>query len=1708
MSAASFLYPVAFGLFDAYDPTQEMSVLPLTSHAGARIAGCSSVNQTICLRPPIRQDPRAGQTFRCKDPASISRAERNTDDQSYDKALAEAWKCCKNPTISEVSGTSFTNECPRHGASGCESASCWWTSGGCDCSGRKWLSLTASSVFVTGMDETRAEAKAKMKIFDACRCFDSDLNVTSFMDALVDSAWLNNPAGIQVYVGISNDNTGMFRAYPGSVREKLPQTFENKGTEGRLYNVGVRPWFESAKASIPQTGTRTFMGGRQDQLQAKRPPVSLTAPYKDADGKGDLVTLAAPIIIYDAANPEGKFKGVVGLDLVVEELRALVNSIRLRETGEAVVFHKTARLVLASPQLTTDKTITGALPKIDDLAWLSGHAKKFGDLMDTDFPCAPDQTELSVRVGSGDEEVVMVSDSLWQGEYCVVLVTRVQEIEQPIMAQLAKIDKEAIALFVPPIFIAAACGAVLLAIVVMLARCMSRPLESTARDSNEIVRNIGGDLSKVEQSGGEDDLVMKHVACLGTQGEVGEVSDLRLRFDHLLVELLQKRQKSVGHVNPVAQGSAHEELKGAVLQQGVRPLPVGEKLPAISPNDVVVNILTHTQSGNLIKPVFNTRATRWNVMAMQLRLWLILPLSVILIVIVASSAVTLSQRTTTWVAPVQAKMIEEEIRSLDLRVRQRAAALSETLVAGTNTINMVKHYWLRLLDGQSKWRSADDVEPLVSRPGVANPSYFSPVGACLSPMPEGVECKAPQKTLVKEELPAGKTSIASWEARELSVQSTSFFRPKDPLPRKLNPATPDTVFTYQSEREEVDGLADMDNVLRVAFFSADVTHVYVATHSSQTFKMFPYQQLSSYVREKVCDSVMDKPDDFWDNTGVKKPSFYKNVKSSHYNPTCRPWYQRAQRSSPLPPTVKGAPRGDMVFNPIDFDAGTGLPYLSFSSAVWRGTGEKDLVGVVSMDLNLASINDTLSRTDLYKRGYVLVWDDNGMTVVHKSLKAGLPQYDIAWVDATAGGRDDVDEEWMVAQEQGMFAKGRVAGNFNFTYRGEIWYYTFMPVPNTPYMIALSVVYPEVTVTADKLAGQLQELVLDAIIIICAVLGLACACLILFSVWFNRNIGKPVAKLADYVGQLKETHYAQDLPMEEPGSAELQEISRNMERMLVALRFGDSKFSRGDKGLELKTCIEALGLILELGQTRGRGVCMNNMANCLSALQTLSKKRPSSAAAAALNLSCYPKLVPAMQAVKQLHAAQPEVQEAFRQFESNPLEPDIYFQLAVIEAEITQTISQAKPNWLSPAPPIGSNNSTLAFRLLNRALHFLNLMRVDKVEKVTSLNQVRAEELIESAARVASGEPGTLTTIAWSVCKNLKKDLLQPKYAGIVTALKGMCVRARALLAEVERAGGVPEDTANTCAELCGVLCLFDEPEQQVARAWAALSSVPRMKPDLMISFVWYLKHHKPALVQPIDTVCSTALATYGYSVAGIERKTTVWKAVDVLMPSPPKDVVFCLDISGSMSSKVANGNTRLKECQMALEKLLDADILKPGDRIGLKQFDHKCDTVLPITDISDESLTLLKDKVHALTTQGGTCFFHAIQSCLRDLQASGTNEQWIIALTDGETFWWQSQEGTPQPYTPEHNDHGKIKAALGTDKCLGNYNRTTMQTRSLNLVCIVVGPNTQGHLIDELAASCHESNKVIPLRVGTDDIAAAFAEVQEILSGGGLSEDL
>lgn len=83
------------------------------------------------------------------------------------------------------------------------------------------------------------------------------------------------------------------------------------------------------------------------------------------------------------------------------------------------------------------------------------------------------------------------------------------------------------------------------------------------------------------------------------------------------------------------------------------------------------------QFGRIGEPEWKTRITRWNTIEMQLRLKLILPLVVSLLIIVVYASVSMSSRANTWAEPVRSKLIEEEVKSLDQRVAQRAAAIGE-----------------------------------------------------------------------------------------------------------------------------------------------------------------------------------------------------------------------------------------------------------------------------------------------------------------------------------------------------------------------------------------------------------------------------------------------------------------------------------------------------------------------------------------------------------------------------------------------------------------------------------------------------------------------------------------------------------------------------------------------------------------------------------------------------------------------------------------------------------------------------------------------------------------------------------------------------------------------------------------------------------------------------------------------------------------------
>lgn len=131
-------------------------------------------------------------------------------------------------------------------------------------------------------------------------------------------------------------------------------------------------------------------------------------------------------------------------------------------------------------------------------------------------------------------------------------------------------------------------------------------------------------------------------------GEVGEVSELRGRFDFLLEELISKRAKPIGNKNPLF--SNQEPQMGELQALAAREIPTCiERVPSFASEPAAGmtgdDVVIHVGHG-----VWQSRITAWNTIAMQLRIKLILPLVISLLVIVVFSTVSMTSRASTWVS--------------------------------------------------------------------------------------------------------------------------------------------------------------------------------------------------------------------------------------------------------------------------------------------------------------------------------------------------------------------------------------------------------------------------------------------------------------------------------------------------------------------------------------------------------------------------------------------------------------------------------------------------------------------------------------------------------------------------------------------------------------------------------------------------------------------------------------------------------------------------------------------------------------------------------------------------------------------------------------------------------------------------------------------------------------------------------------------------
>ncbi|HEY5729935.1 MAG TPA: GAF domain-containing protein [Anaerolineales bacterium] len=148
----------------------------------------------------------------------------------------------------------------------------------------------------------------------------SDLNTMRHMDLAVPSMLESNPDIIAVYFGGS---TGYTLYYPNiDLASIVPADFDVTG----------RPWYTAATEDLNPDKKAVW-----------------SDPYLDAALNGIVITNSAPV--YDKS---GKLRGVVAQDIQLSKISEIVNSIRVGETGYALLIDQDKRLIAITESGSND----------------------------------------------------------------------------------------------------------------------------------------------------------------------------------------------------------------------------------------------------------------------------------------------------------------------------------------------------------------------------------------------------------------------------------------------------------------------------------------------------------------------------------------------------------------------------------------------------------------------------------------------------------------------------------------------------------------------------------------------------------------------------------------------------------------------------------------------------------------------------------------------------------------------------------------------------------------------------------------------------------------------------------------------------------------------------------------------------------------------------------------------------------------------------------------------------------------------------------------------------------------------------------------------------------------------------------------------------------------------------------------------------------
>jgi hypothetical protein len=1004
----------------------------------------------------------------------------------------------------------------------------------------------ASSVYLYGFKSDNSNVQPLMAQHASL------VNTTSYMDQFCRMNWQRNPTWLNAYV--STEEAGMFRRYPGS--STFNGSFDGYGTWSvRTYDPRKRAWYLDTKA-------------------LSQGEIHVTNPYVDAFGKGLLMSLCTPVYAGVA------FKGVAGSDLVVAMVQSLVEKIKSGKTGQAHLFSISGSgasdgVVLASPQWQAWGATTlikysqivlcpsvSSTATFSDSIWLQlksggnavGNFEAGGCFLDYQRITPQSQT---AEAGSTHRFVIVIS-------------TPLSEVMQAVDKNKDEVNSSALALFGTSSLICAGCWGFIVCMVIMIAIALASPLKGCEAEAMKIASNIGKD-DLFESVDIEQNHVTKSFF-----NNIGEVSFFQVSFMSMLVDLFNKRiSVSQDVLNPLSyqcESGAEERLFAipgyTKLLEYSRPIPHGasteiDKQPLtlnfrsnfcediivdhINRNDTIHRVIQahvlpkfrhlgldkdplrlrlcfggqelqnaaklcaaipdissqaelsvveidqeeqqphfdHEEESKVIDVQDKRESTKtthfnpftpeepkwYNMMSTHLGMKLVVPILITTITITIILNVVCSNNGKEWVKPVREWMVREDEQALTVRAYEKSQMMAKCFKRAENSLNMCHEYMHMYYNGSLGIRSSYQ-------------QYFDPTDSA----PPGADASI-----------IGTRQALSADARMKGRQSnydlTAWFQDISNQPQ-----TPNTGgVTLQVLNEDMKSNSALQNAMLPIFKGNDIIEsLYIGFQNTKAFIQSPYEYFDW---TKTYTSISA-----WDGSAY-----------IGYDPTKRPWYKNASVASDGDPS-NGENAGN-VYNGVDLSSNTGNAYIALSRAVRTNGAGSPLKGVISVDMSMKALQDSLdtfrTRSDGTSwSGYGYFVSAQGHVALHPSVPASVQR---SVEDAEFGKGSSLDKTRFVQTIKPLLLDVSIESSFSlFDKNGAKWAMAFHQVTDTPYVLVLAVQYSDLTKAADDLQesvdaaiGVLTGIAFAITAVIGIILGVATHI-------FGTSIAAPMQQLAWWV----------------------------------------------------------------------------------------------------------------------------------------------------------------------------------------------------------------------------------------------------------------------------------------------------------------------------------------------------------------------------------------------------------------------------------------------------------------------------------------------------------------------------------------------------------------------------------------------------------------